>query len=49
MMKFAAIIEYSQDQAKIGQFRPEHRQYLASLRGRGNWPRRDRSPTTAER
>jgi len=31
-MKFAAIIEYTRDQAKIQKFRPVHRQYLASLR-----------------
>jgi len=30
-MKFAAIIEYSQDKAKIAEIRPVHRQYLASL------------------
>jgi uncharacterized protein YciI len=34
-MKFAAIIEYSQDKAKIAHFRPVHRQYLADLRQRG--------------
>jgi uncharacterized protein YciI len=34
-MKFAAIIEYSQDKAKIAQVRPGHRQYLAGLRERG--------------
>ena len=34
-MKFAAIIEYSQDKAKIAALRPVHRQYLASLRERG--------------
>jgi uncharacterized protein YciI len=34
-MKFAAIIAYAQDAAKIQQFRPEHRQYLAELRNRG--------------
>ena len=34
-MKFAAIIEYAQDKAKIAEFRPMHRQYLASLRERG--------------
>ena len=34
-MKFAAIIEYSQDKAKIAQIHPSHRQYLASLRERG--------------
>ncbi len=31
-MKFAAIIEYTQDQAKIQQLRPVHRQYLAGLK-----------------
>ena len=31
-MKFAAIIEYSQDKAKIQELRPLHRQYLATLR-----------------
>lgn len=34
-MKFAAIIEYSQDKAKIQEVRPAHRQYLASLKERG--------------
>jgi uncharacterized protein len=34
-MKFAAIIEYSQDRAKIQALRPTHRQYLALLRQRG--------------
>jgi len=34
-MKFAAIIEYSRDQAKIAAIRPEHRQYLAGLREAG--------------
>jgi uncharacterized protein YciI len=34
-MKFAAIIEYSQDKAKIQELRPTHRQYLASLMERG--------------
>jgi uncharacterized protein YciI len=34
-MKFAAIIEYSQDKAKVEAHRPEHRQYLMSLRDRG--------------
>jgi uncharacterized protein YciI len=34
-MKFAAIIEYSQDKAKVQAIRPEHRQYLTSLRDRG--------------
>ncbi len=35
-MKFAAIIEYSQDKAKIAELRPIHRQYLASLKAAGN-------------
>lgn len=34
-MKFAAIIEYTQDQAKIQAIRPVHRQYLTTLRERG--------------
>jgi uncharacterized protein YciI len=34
-MKFAAIIEYSQDKAKIAEVRPIHRQYLADLQQRG--------------
>jgi uncharacterized protein YciI len=34
-MKFAAVIEYSQDKAKIAATRPVHRQYLASLRDKG--------------
>lgn len=34
-MKFAAIIEYIQDKAKIGEIRPVHRQYLASLKDKG--------------
>ncbi len=34
-MKFAAIIEYSQDKAKIAEIRPVHRQYLASLKEKG--------------
>ncbi len=34
-MKFAAIIVYAQDPVKIQQLRPEHRQYLAELRGQG--------------
>jgi uncharacterized protein YciI len=33
-MKFAAIIEYTQDKAKIAEIRPVHRQYLASLKER---------------
>jgi uncharacterized protein YciI len=35
VMKFAAIIEYTQDKAKIQSIRPQHRQYLAALRERG--------------
>lgn len=31
-MKYAAIIEYIQDKAKIGAIRPTHRQYLTSLK-----------------
>ena len=34
-MKFAAIIEYVQDKAKIAEVRPVHRQYLASLKEKG--------------
>jgi uncharacterized protein YciI len=34
-MKYAAIIEYSQDKAKVAEVRPVHRQYLTSLRERG--------------
>jgi uncharacterized protein YciI len=34
-VKFAAIIEYTQDKARIAEFRPVHRQYLAALRERG--------------
>jgi uncharacterized protein YciI len=34
-MKFAAIIEYAQDKAKIAELRPVHRQYLASLKQAG--------------
>jgi uncharacterized protein YciI len=34
-MKFAAIIEYTQDKAKIQAVRPAHRQYLVTLRERG--------------
>ena len=35
-MKFAAIIEYVQDKAKIAEIRPSHRQYLATLKTQGN-------------
>jgi uncharacterized protein YciI len=34
-MKFAAIIEYAQDKAKIAEIRPTHRQYLGSLKANG--------------
>ena len=34
-MKFAAIIEYAQDKAKIAEIRPVHRQYLSQLRESG--------------
>lgn len=34
-MKFAAIIEYAQDKAKILEIRPVHRQYLTGLLERG--------------
>ena len=34
-MKFAAIIEYLQDKSKIAEVRPVHRQYLASLKEKG--------------
>jgi uncharacterized protein YciI len=34
-MKFAASIEYLQDKAKIAEVRPVHRQYLASLKEKG--------------
>ncbi len=34
-MKFAAIIEYSQDKAKIAAVRPVHRQHLAQLKANG--------------
>ena len=34
-MKFAAIIEYSQDKAKSAEIRPVHRQYLATLKAAG--------------
>jgi uncharacterized protein YciI len=34
-MKYAAIIEYSRDKEKIASVRPVHRQYLTSLRERG--------------
>lgn len=34
-MKFAAVIEYIQDKAKIAEIRPTHRQYLTSLLEKG--------------
>ena len=34
-MKFAAVIEYAQDRAKIAEMRPAHRQYLAALKEKG--------------
>jgi uncharacterized protein YciI len=34
-MKFAAIIEYLQDKAKVSEIRPLHRQYLTSLKEKG--------------
>ncbi len=34
-MKFSAVIEYSQDKIKIAEVRPAHRQYLASLKEKG--------------
>jgi uncharacterized protein YciI len=34
-MKYAAVIEYAQDKAKVAAVRPVHRQYLANLRERG--------------
>ena len=34
-MKYAAIIEYLQDKAKIAEVRPVHRQYLATLKANG--------------
>jgi uncharacterized protein YciI len=34
-MKFAAVIEYSQDKEKVQSVRPTHRQYLAELIARG--------------
>ena len=34
-MKFAAVIEYVQDKAKVQQHRPVHRQYLTGLREKG--------------
>ncbi len=34
-MKYAAIIEYLQDKAKVAEIRPIHRQYLTGLKARG--------------
>ena len=34
-MKFAAVIEYIQDKAKINEIRPTHRQYLTGLKEKG--------------
>ncbi len=34
-MKFAAVIEYTQDKAKIAEVRPVHRKYLTLLRSAG--------------
>lgn len=34
-MKFAAIIEYLQDPARVQAIRPVHRQYLTTLKERG--------------
>ncbi len=34
-MKYAAIIEYLQDKAKVSELRPVHRQYLTSLKEKG--------------
>jgi uncharacterized protein YciI len=34
-MKFAAVIEYTQDRARIAETRPAHRQYLTRLRDQG--------------
>jgi uncharacterized protein YciI len=34
-MKFAAVIEYAPDREKIQAVRPAHRQYLTSLKERG--------------
>lgn len=34
-MRFAAIIEYTQDKAKIAEVRPVHRNYLAELKAAG--------------
>lgn len=34
-MKYAAVIEYLQDADKVNAVRPAHRQYLASLKEKG--------------
>lgn len=34
-MKYAAVIEYTRDKDKVQSIRPVHRQYLTSLRERG--------------
>jgi uncharacterized protein YciI len=34
-MKFAAVIEYINDKAKIAELRPLHRQYLTGLKEKG--------------
>jgi uncharacterized protein YciI len=34
-MKFAAVIEYLQDTATVERLRPVHREYLASLKAKG--------------
>jgi uncharacterized protein YciI len=34
-MKYAAIIEYLQDKEKVDAIRPVHRQYLATLKAKG--------------
>lgn len=34
-MKFAAVIEYVQDKARIAELRPTHRQYLSKLKDEG--------------
>ncbi len=34
-MKYAAVIEYLQDQETVERLRPVHRQYLASLKANG--------------
>jgi len=34
-MKYAAVIEYVQDKEKVERLRPTHRQYLTSLKEKG--------------